>query len=249
MQMQTILPATRLAPATLVSAQKTFKPTQIPGCQLWLPADRITGLNNGDPVTTWKDESGNGRNATQDTAAKKPTYKRGIINGLPVVRFDGVDDVLVTAAFQTFPSKRGAIFVVAKTGAIVGDRTVLGATYTVDIGWVLSHDVGALDLYWYDKVASQTLEAVDPTGWDIWEVVRTSDTSLTFLRNGVQKNTITIANNQPDSVVFNIGGANSSGTWNSDIAEVILYEGAKSPSERARVRRYLGRKYLLPVTP
>src|SRR5262245_95497 len=73
-----------------------FSPEQLSGLKLWLKADAITGPNDGDPVTTWPDSSGNGNDATQATAAKKPTYKAGIQNGRPVIRFDGVDDILAT---------------------------------------------------------------------------------------------------------------------------------------------------------
>jgi hypothetical protein len=66
-------------------------PTDIANCELWLKADGIGGLSDGDPVGTWADSSGNGRDATQGTAGAKPTYKTGIQNGLPIVRFDGGD--------------------------------------------------------------------------------------------------------------------------------------------------------------
>lgn len=55
----------------------------------WFKADAITGLANGASVTTWADASGNGTDATQTTANRKPMYVTGAINGLPVVRFTG----------------------------------------------------------------------------------------------------------------------------------------------------------------
>jgi len=53
-------------------------------------------LSDGDSVSTWADETGN---ANDLTAGIAPTFKTGVINGEPVVRFDGVDDVLDTAFF------------------------------------------------------------------------------------------------------------------------------------------------------
>jgi len=49
-------------------------------------ADTITGLEDGDPVGTWPDQSGNGNDLTQATAANKPTYKTNELNGLPGVK-------------------------------------------------------------------------------------------------------------------------------------------------------------------
>ena len=76
----------------------SFLPTDISGMQLWLRADKITGLSDGDSVTTWLDESGQSNDVTQATAANKPTWQTNEINGLAVVRFDGTDDHLVQAS-------------------------------------------------------------------------------------------------------------------------------------------------------
>jgi len=65
---------------------------------LWLDADAIIGLVNGDPVVTWTDQSGLGNDVTQGVAANQPTYRTGIINGYPAVQFDGGNDYLRRAA-------------------------------------------------------------------------------------------------------------------------------------------------------
>jgi hypothetical protein len=54
---------------------------------LWLEADAVTGLADGDAVSTWLDQSPNGNNGTQGTAGNRPVYKTNIINGKPVIRF------------------------------------------------------------------------------------------------------------------------------------------------------------------
>ena len=71
-----------------------FSPTDIAGLVLWLAADLGLALSDGDPVVTWPDQSGNGNDVTQPVAAARPTFRTAVINGEPVVRFDGVDDVL-----------------------------------------------------------------------------------------------------------------------------------------------------------
>ena len=61
-------------------------------------ADTITGLEDGDPVATWPDQSGNSNDLVQATPAKKPTYQTNEINTtLPIVRFDGTDDFMISA--------------------------------------------------------------------------------------------------------------------------------------------------------
>jgi len=98
-----------------------FNPLSIAGCKLWLRADTITGLNDGQALTTWLDESGLGNNATQATAANKPLYKTNIQNGRPVVRFDGVNDFLLPPA-NFIASAAGYTFLVAVKYNTTGTR-------------------------------------------------------------------------------------------------------------------------------
>lgn len=57
--------------------------------ELQLDARDITGLSDGDSVTTWADSSAAGSDATQSNASYKPVYKTNIIGTNPVVRFSG----------------------------------------------------------------------------------------------------------------------------------------------------------------
>jgi hypothetical protein len=45
------------------------------------------GLNDGDPVATWPDNSGRGFNLTQPLASSR--HSRRTFHGKPVIRFDG----------------------------------------------------------------------------------------------------------------------------------------------------------------
>lgn len=71
------------------SAPPPFAPTDIAGLQLWLDASQIVGLNDGDPIASWLDKSGNSNNGSQAVAPLKPIYKTNIINGKPVARCAG----------------------------------------------------------------------------------------------------------------------------------------------------------------
>jgi hypothetical protein len=65
-----------------------FSPEDLAGLLYWVKADSITSLDDGDPVMTWTDQSGNAHTTT-GTALTAPTYKANIINSKPVVRFAG----------------------------------------------------------------------------------------------------------------------------------------------------------------
>ena len=57
----------------------------------WFKADAITGLANGTAVSVWSDSTANDYNAMQTSSANQPTYVTGVINGLPVVRFNSTN--------------------------------------------------------------------------------------------------------------------------------------------------------------
>lgn len=59
-------------------------------------ADLQAGADN-DAVSSWTDQSGYGRNATQGTGTRQPTLQTAELNGHNVVSFDGTDDFLTTA--------------------------------------------------------------------------------------------------------------------------------------------------------
>jgi hypothetical protein len=75
------------------------------------------GLNNNDPVSSWSDRSGHQPAVTQSTTAKQPLYKTNVLNGLPVVRFDGVNDSLVSAGWVGEVNEPFTLILVASLGA------------------------------------------------------------------------------------------------------------------------------------
>ena len=62
---------------------------------LWLDAaDAGTVTTVSGAVSQWNDKSGNGRNATQPTSTRRPTYSAAFLNSKAVISFDGSDDIL-----------------------------------------------------------------------------------------------------------------------------------------------------------
>ncbi len=109
-------------PVVLADVQKRFIPLQIPNLDVWLKADALA-LSDGNPIATWADLSGNGKDFTQSTEAKKPLYKTGIQNGRPGVLFDGVDDTLTHTVINY--AGNFSMFVVAQ---FIKDDFILGNT-------------------------------------------------------------------------------------------------------------------------
>jgi hypothetical protein len=96
---------------------------------LWLDAaDASTITLNGSTVSQWNDKSGNGRHASQATAANQPFYDLVGGNGKPILDFDGVNDSLdlastfgaSTANLNVFTAARGGPSVVSQKSIVLG---------------------------------------------------------------------------------------------------------------------------------
>lgn len=87
----------------------------LPGAEIWVEADQGLGVpTDGDPISTWADMSGNGNDLTNAGGSVRPTWKDDPDgDGLPLVRFDGVDDILAKTGLTAYTgSDLTAYFVV-----------------------------------------------------------------------------------------------------------------------------------------
>ena len=89
-------------------SQGKLNPKGISGSNLnlWLDAaDSSTLTLYSGRVSTWSDKSGNDNHATQSNSDYQPTLNNSVLNALPVIRFDGSNDVMTLSgdhALQTF---------------------------------------------------------------------------------------------------------------------------------------------------
>lgn len=101
-------------------------PSHISSLYIWLKADALVGLNDGDPVAAWPDSSGNGRNLAQGTSGERGTYQTNEFGSLPVVRFDGVNDWLSLNPFTL--TQPFTWFMVGRTVAARGNNVWWGGS-------------------------------------------------------------------------------------------------------------------------
>jgi hypothetical protein len=56
---------------------------------------------DGTAISTWEDRTSNNNDASQATAANQPTYETNEVNGQPAIKFDGSNDWLTFARFDS----------------------------------------------------------------------------------------------------------------------------------------------------
>ena len=257
-------------PATNVSTWQTqgsyqykvrnsFEPTDIANCKFWVDASHITGLNDGDTVTTWNDLSGQGNHITQATAGYKPIYKTNIINGKPAVRFDGTDDILsVTSADAT---NYTALTVITLTN-IIGGGTATYRPYMICIG---TNDGGGasnnprtgffdernVDANHYDIATGNSNDAVGLlTGignYGEWKIISRMIPSISggmICCNGVPAIMTNANYNISIKLNISLGGTTyPSAAANVDFVECMVFTRVLKSKERTDIEQYLSEKY------
>ena len=244
-----------------------FAPNKIAGLALWLKADAITGLADGDAITTWTDSSGNGRNATQATAEAKPAYKASIIGGKPVARFDGGDYLATASPVVTSAMWQGAasytMFVVANPVSVASEQVLVGAWNSADewgLGRVCintrtqsSFEISVRDNTNRAQDIYNLLNVItDANG--VYVVTRTPGTGTDKFNlrwNGITGTTTShssgvitgVFSNTATTIAARAAGGVVLNHFTGDIAEIIIYDSALSDANRQAVEAYLSAKY------
>jgi hypothetical protein len=104
---------------------------------LWLDAadtttlfDQVSGGNliaNFGAIARWQDKSGNARHLTQSNATARPLRIDGVQNGLPVARFDGSNDRMLSGVVNLGSAGYSCFWVTNSGGLNAGGR----ATFTI----------------------------------------------------------------------------------------------------------------------
>ena len=223
--------------------------------RVWLRADAITGLSDGDPVAAWTDQSGNTNNAAQVASGNRPTYQTSGLNGLPTVRFDGVDDHFLIASNAGLEPQALSIFavVVPTTPGHSNGRDVFVknhtrappyASYGIDlVGGDRWQMVSSHNGIFTPRPGSATTLGQPDLLSGVWN----AGPNMTLHVDGAQ----TMTSNVTGSIAYN-GEPISVGTWlgdlannsfGGDIAEILFYDTALSTDDRQLVEGHLGWKY------
>lgn len=202
----------------------------VSGMAAWFKADALA-LSDGDPVTQWTDSSGNANHLAEVNSSWNPTYKAGIVNSLPVVRYaSGFKVLSLTTRLTTVRTA----FIVMKHST--GSDAAIGFFFADDTV--------------YDWHAGSGTALLDPTfahanirtGSGYVNGVLTTVTSMTKPTAFTLYSFVTAG----DVIVGNVSrdrfGAN---TWEGDIAEIVLYTSALSSGDRVTTEDYLIAKYAL----
>jgi len=231
----------------------SYPGTSALGLKHWLKSD--AGVT-GNPVSSWGDQSGAAitGSMTQGTASYRPSVQSAAINYQNYIRFDGSDDILISAnAFMgtIYDATDNTIFMIKnyKSGT-VDYKWQDGISGAYRMGMELSGGtIQRIDFANNLGSGGQNdLSTTDITNKDVMVEYSSDASSLVLKLNGNTDATTShsLTFSPGTSEYLNIGG---DGAYNTtlycevDIAEVMAFNKKLTATEFRRVESYLAIKY------
>ena len=236
-------------PINRAAGSVNWRPTQLGQCQLWLDAADTSSLalTSENVVSTWRDKSGLGNNASQ---VNGPTYvasQKGVL-------FVGASSQYFTLPNGTFPTGNSSYsyFMIVNfndlgpnwSGVLGGGG--YGATTADTIAFRTNGVGGGFVHYWWgNDLASSTTFNVNQTvsveGQYVSGSTRNTTQNFTIVTTDTPGTHAQSAGNNTIGRTYSVGNEYMKGY----IYEVICYSNALSPGQQAQVQGYLAWKWKL----
>jgi hypothetical protein len=214
------------------------------GLSAWYRADSIAQAD-GTAVTTWPD-LGKRFSGSAPGPTNQPTYKTNIVNGQPVVRFDGTSDEIWSNAPSGDPEQ--TVFAVVRPTDRAATRTIRGTDPNAGLQVRLEASTGIPQLIKQaDSDVAYGTTAVPAAAFSILTVVFSeSSGTYAFYLNGTDAGSGVHESILPTTNTT-IGTNDGSGTerFLGDIAEIITYDRVLTADERSSVHDYLTSRYAI----
>lgn len=211
----------------------------------------------GGLVSQWDNQAA-ANHFTQGTAANKPTYlDSGDLNGYPLLRFDGNDELRSSVIPATSNDPRTLLVVISQIympRGGVGDRSILhyGSALT-DQAYGLNYRLSNVDAWGNHYWGSRWLTAMQ--SWDSFirliAMIAYDGSNDHLFFNGVETPVpYTIALNTGNAFGLVIGGRINGPTesYIGTMACIAAWSSYLSDANRLLVFKFLGHKYDIPVS-
>ena len=233
--------------------RRLFNPSRISGLQLWLDATRglFDATTGGNPVTTdgatvarWEDQSDSKYHVTQTTVANRPLLKTAVKNNKNVIRFDGLNDALISA---NIPDNNLLIL----TAFVVANPIGLGGN---NAGRMFERGANVVNLFMFFGSGismitggNQVSGGSSPIGSFYLFGGRLSGIGASTTTLRINKSIVATGTGSAPSTAnttYQIGNRTDLARgFNGDIAELIIYNQALTTEQINSVESYLSAKW------
>jgi hypothetical protein len=214
------------------------------------PANTGAQQGNNTSINPWQSK-GAILALNQGTGANQPTYFTNVINGRPVVRFDGTNDFLTSNAASLAVTSAFTLYALVKLSSASNTLQCIasrGPVGTPFYAWMINRTIAGGGISFFDGANWQDSSSAIANTTDYNLIAWTWDgaTAFTYI-NAVQSGP-TGSKTTPPSTAGNfvLGGQGASSTtnfFNGDIPEFLIYDIAHAASDVADVTRFFANFY------
>ncbi len=192
-------------------------------------------------VGFWQDISGNSNDGIQGDLDKRPIYISNVVNGKPILRFDGLDDFF-KVNFSESISQPNIFFLVLNTRSIKNECIFDGDSMSNRQYFSVGSD--SRHFNWMYGVSKATFSTLIENGkFALHSIVFNGYDSKHYI-NGILQNVSNVGEGQLNGLI--IGGRYNYSNYNEfDLAELVIYRGLMNDSHKSSVETYLMNKYAI----
>lgn len=222
---------------------------------VWLTSDYITGIADGNDISTWSDFSGNGNDFSQPNTLFTPEYQSNIVNGKPVVRFNKTNGRLRKTGFTTFPTTEITEIFVNSNNSESNDALLSYASSAHNNDFLLfsSNNLGV-----YRGGSKSTGISFNDNNWHIIQLSRQqTNGTLEVWKDGSEDYSGFLSSGVPITAggCLAIAGEQDSQDGNyvagqahlGDFTEVLVFNTYLNQSQHIIIANYLSAKYSIPL--
>lgn len=203
-------------------------------------------LVDGDPVGSWLDNSSGGH-ALAASGTARPTFKTNILNGWPILRFNGTTNSMNLAVGGTAltSSQPVTVIIIAKQTS----KTTIGRFLDGGNGNPQRYLLGLAITTGFFQGFAGTLQSdsTDHSGaFHVLSCIFNGASSNGYVDGTLVVGPVNMGTGTGATQTY-IGTDNSGTTLTGDIAEILVYSAGLSGTNRANIEAYAGNKYGLTV--
>ncbi|MBK6901078.1 MAG: T9SS type A sorting domain-containing protein [bacterium] len=222
------------------------------GLRLWLRADEAVADGDQQPVAIWADRSGQALHVAQSDPAAQPRFIERALGWNPAVRFDGNDFLIRegVAGSSLMSADAATVYIMARQDGADLYNTVLGWGYG-DNRLFVHYTWGGWLIFQHGPPAAAGGAGswLPPAGWNdavhLVELKRESGLFSCLIDGVDQGDQGTLGTPNLAAVRSLLIGSDVYRTndMTGDVFEILVYDRALSPTERAAVRDYFQERY------
>lgn len=226
----------------------------------WLKADAgayndagVTLATNTQSVRQWNDYSGNAKNFSENAVGQQPVFQTNIMNGQPVLRFDGNNDRLSnltistanTACFyavvnySSLPNPNPGIMQGSPSGLLL---STTGSDKAIGMWISNANRPWGRGVQSNSTICNISLSATTVASTNYIIESNYTGTAINQSVNGTASGTVAYNGTLKSWTEFAIGRQGGE-TWAGDIAEVIGFNTTLNGAQRIIIQNYLSAKY------